>query len=326
MTSLAPIALFAYKRPSHTLQTLASLADNPQARQSTLHIFCDGAKTPRDQPLVDEVRRIVRQRQWCGTVHIIEQQHNQGLANSIIHGVTQLVNEHGTVIVLEDDLQLAPHCLEFMNDSLVRYRDATRVMQVTGYLFPARVPQDDDACFLPMCSSWGWATWKRAWDHFDPGMSNLERLAHDAFLRYHFDLEGTHRFYHMLEEQRRGRIDSWAVRWYLSVFSQNGLTVFPTRSLIRNIGFDGTGTHCGTSEVFETSLWQHKLTRFPARVDLSRAAYQGLQEYFRHINRPQRTASNAKRQGRRVTLRRALERLGLLRLARWTLKGAGRGC
>jgi hypothetical protein len=191
------------------------------------------------------------------------------------------VDRFGSVIVLEDDLLLAPHFLDFMNDSLQRYRRETRVMQVSGYLAPANVPTERDACFLPMCSSWGWATWQRAWQHFDAAMTAYERFAADPFLSYRFDLDGSYQFFRMLEAQRHGKLDSWAVRWYLSVFMRGGLTVFPTRSLVHNIGFDGTGTHCGSSRVFDTGLYRGKLERFPERVAVTVPAFEAIKSYFR---------------------------------------------
>lgn len=250
----APIAVFVHRRPQHTLRCLQSLAANPEFLASPLYFFCDGAREPGDAAAVEEVRRFAR-----GLPHphkaVIEAPGNRGLAASVIAGVSQVVQAHGRVIVVEDDLVLAPTFLAFMNRALDHYAQDPRVMQVSGHMYPVDTadsadPADpghgQDAVFLPMASSWGWATWARAWQHFDPDMGGFEALATQPALRRRFDVDGAYPYFSILKRQRAGRADSWFIRWYLSVFLQGGLTLYPRQSLVRNKGFDGTGVHCGT--------------------------------------------------------------------------------
>jgi len=96
----APIAFFAYKRPEHTKKSLESLFQNEGAESSELFIFCDGAKGSEDQEEVNQVREVVKSKQWCAVTHIIEREKNLGLANSVIQGVTDLCNRYGRVIVI----------------------------------------------------------------------------------------------------------------------------------------------------------------------------------------------------------------------------------
>jgi hypothetical protein len=224
---------------------LESLAQNEGAAESQLFIFCDAPKRQEDQESVKQVREVVRSKKWCGTVNIIERETNLGLANSIIRGVTDLCDEYGSVIVIEDDLILSPFFLDYMNKALNLYKDAHHVMQISGYMFPVKLELETDAIFLPFTTSWGWATWQRAWKYLDLSMSGYEKLKGESLLRYKFDLDGSYPYFKMLENQRSNKIDSWAIVWYLSVFMQQGLTLCPTQSLVRNIGFDGSGTHGG---------------------------------------------------------------------------------
>lgn len=241
MTALAPIALFIYRRPEHTRRTIESLRANPEFAGSPVVIYCDGAKTPDAQQGVTEARRIARA--LVPQARFVERDQNLGLKRSIIDGVGELVREHGRVIVVEDDLEVAPTFLAYMNAALDRYATDDRVMQISGYQFPIDPPLDVGAAFLPFPTSLGWATWARAWAHFDEHATGYAALVHDPDARRRFDLDGSYPYFAMLERQLRGELDSWAILWVLSVFNRNGLVLHPGRSLVRNIGDDGTGTH-----------------------------------------------------------------------------------
>lgn len=243
--ALAPIALFTFKRPLHTQRTLASLALNPEFARSELHIFCDGSRRADEDAAVEATREVARRFEHPNkTVH--EAPANRGLAASIIDGVGRLCDERGRVIVVEDDLVVAPVFLDFLNRGLDHYQADERVMQVSGHMFAADLSADTgDAVFLPFTTSWGWATWQRAWTHFDPEMRGFERLAGDRALRRRFDLDNAYPYFAMLKKQKAGLLDSWAIRWYLSVFARDGLVLYPRRSLVNNEGFDGSGTNCG---------------------------------------------------------------------------------
>jgi hypothetical protein len=249
-TELAPVAVFAYKRPDHLRRALQSLAANSQAARSALYLFCDGPRQQGDEPAVARTRAVAREQRWCREVHIIEQPQNLGLARSIISGVTDLCQRYGSVIVVEDDLELSPYFLDFMNESLQCYRDEPRVMQVSGYMFPVPVPSARETLFLPLTTSWGWATWERAWRHLDREAGVESPILRDPRQRRAFDLHGAYAYSAMLQAQQQGQIDSWAIRWYHTVFACQGLVLYPAHSLVRNSGFDGSGSHCGTSAHF----------------------------------------------------------------------------
>ncbi len=242
---LAPVALFVYRRPEHTRRTLEALLRCKELEGTPLHIFCDGAKNPAVLDAVKEARRVAHHLAPASTV-FHERAHNQGLAQSIIQGTTELNNQFGKVIVLEDDLEVAPTFLRFMNEALDRYADDPTVMQVSGYQFPIEPPLAEESVFLSFPTSWGWGTWARAWQHFDPQASGYAALKREAALRHRFDLDGSYPYYKMLQGQVRGDVDSWAIRWHLSIFMRHGLVLYPGRSLVRNIGFDGSGTHGAT--------------------------------------------------------------------------------
>jgi len=246
---LAPIVLFVYNRPEHTKKTLESLMANDLADQSELFIYADGPKAGSSEDQlrrIKETRAVIREKNWCGKVDIIEREKNMGLANSIIIGVTEVINKSGKIIVLEDDLLLSKNFLKYMNDSLNIFENNEIVMQIAGRMFPVNTPEEFDAYFLSFTSSTGWATWKRVWDKFDKLSSEVKFLDKDKNLRKKFDLNGSYPYYKMLKKQLKGKVDSWAIRFYLNVFIKKGLVLFPRKSLVYHIGYDGSGIHCIT--------------------------------------------------------------------------------
>lgn len=281
--NLAPIAFFAYKRPEHTRQSLESLAKNHSAESSELFIFCDGSKKSEDNEVVQKVRQIVKSQKWCGQVHIIEREQNIGLAKSIIHGVTELCSKYGRVIVLEDDLILSPFFLEYMNKALELYEKKSSVIQISGHMFPAKLTSVNDAVFLPFTTSWGWATWERAWKHFDAEMSGYILLKNNRKLKYKFNLDDSYPYFEMLEQQINGHIDSWAIRWYLSTFTINGITLYPIYTLVKNIGFDGSGTHCGVSLNLGNEIYQDRILSMPINVQSDSKAANIIFAYLRNL-------------------------------------------
>ncbi len=277
-----PIAFFAYKRDEHARKALIALQNNVGFDPSLLHIFCDGARRAADVAQVEQTRSVIRETVSSESA-IVYRNENWGLAKSIIAGVSELTKKFGTVIVLEDDLITSPHFLSYMNQALDLYANEKTVMQVSGFMFPVSAISSDDAFFLPLTTSWGWATWHRAWEHFDPSMHKLSLLDNSKSLRYEFDLRGSCPYYKMICSQREKKIDSWAIRWYMSVFLNSGLTLYPRTSLIANIGFDGSGTHCASEQSNEL-LSDCEITGFPS-VELNRAVTRQVVDHLRHQNR-----------------------------------------
>lgn len=272
MPACAPVALFVYNRPDHTRQTLEALAQNRLADATTLYVFSDGPKagaSPADVERIIATRKLVCSRPWVRNIILVESEINRGLANSIVGGVSRVVEEHGRVIVLEDDIVTSPGFLEYMNQALDLYAHDEQVMHVSGYMYPLDLHAPGTA-FLRILSCWGWATWARAWKHYDPDVEgHLQRLDRPERIRK-FNIEGHADFHRQLLDNHSGRIRSWAVRWYASWLARAGLTLFPTQSLVRNIGHDGTGIHCAEDSRFDTTFVDSiPVKRIPVRENLS---------------------------------------------------------
>ena len=243
MSARAPIALFAYRRPDHLRRTLESLARCNGFADSPVYLFVDGAKGGADASDVASTRDVARALLGDRAEYRLSPE-NRGLSRSIVGGVEAVLEQHGRVIVVEDDMQLGAGFLDYMNGTLDRYAEEPRVWQVSGYMFDVPEFKDrDQALLLPLTTSWGWATWARAWRNFDAAATGWQALAQDRALRRRFNLDNAFDYASMLEAQMHGVGDSWAIRWYWSLFRGDALAVFPPVSLVRNTGMDGSGTH-----------------------------------------------------------------------------------
>ncbi|MGI6223603.1 MAG: glycosyltransferase [Prevotella sp.] len=256
--SLAPILLFAYNRPAHVRECITSLLRNAEAAESELFVFSDGPRSHTDAEAVDEVRQYVQQVEGFKKVHLIERGENCGLANNIITGVTDIVNRYGRVIVLEDDLVVAPYFLKFMNEALDMYADEERVghIQACDFIKDDRLPY---TFFIKWTGSWGWATWKRAWKHFNPDGGYLLNQLKKRHLSHRFDFNGAYGFTRMLRHQVEGKNNSWAIRWNASLFLDDILSLNVGRSLVKNTGMDGSGTNSFALDPYTSILWEQPL-------------------------------------------------------------------
>ncbi len=249
---LAPIILFVYNRPWHTEQTLEALAKNHLAEESILYIYCDGPKenaTPEDVNNIEEVRKLLRKKQWCKEIIINERDKNLGLAASVIQGVTEVIEKHGRVIVLEDDILTGTYFLKFMNDGLILYESEPKVFGVSGYSYPGTALIKDPTYFLPIASSWSYGTWVERWGKVNFNSVQLLNEVDAKQLKHKLNF-GNYPYYEMLKDQIEAKNDSWAIRFYTSMFLNNGFFLFPNKSLVQNIGFDNSGTHCKTDNFF----------------------------------------------------------------------------
>lgn len=298
----APLLLFVYNRPDHTRRTLESIRSNLGSQATRLVVFADGAKegaSAEELRRIDAVRRVITEEDWCGTVELHASGENNGLAANVISGVTQVLSSYGRVVVLEDDLVCTPHFLSFMNRALDTYEDDERVISTTAYIYPVKtVPPE--TFFLRGADCWGWATWRRGWELFEPDgaklLSEIERrdLAHD------FDFGGAYPYTQMLRDQVRGANNSWAIRWYASAYLRNKLTLYPGRSLVTNIGLDGSGTHSGVSDRWQGPLAENEPSVGGIPVEENQPARAAVADFFRDLG------SDSTTRGVRSKLRRML--------------------
>lgn len=286
--SKTPIALFTYNRPHHARQAIESLSRCKRFKECKLFIYCDGPNLPDQIKNVIATRQVVKSFAKKLDADIIIQEKNIGLAHSIVYGVTDLCNRFGRVIVIEDDLLVSPSFIDYMLQALDRYQDEDNVYQISGFMFPVDCPKHKDAFFLPFTTTWGWATWDRAWKKFDWNATGYQKIFSDKNVRKRFDLDGSYPYYDMLVDRFSGKNDSWGILWWYAVFSVWGLVLYPGRTLVCNKGFDGTGTHCKNSIVrIESSkniefypYHEDQVIVFPEIIAVDKQNYDRIKKYL----------------------------------------------
>lgn len=256
----APIVLFVFNRPDHTLKTLQALQSNTLAAHSTLHIYADGPKEGASAALQEKikaVRSIIASEQWCGDVIIHESSENKGLYRSVREGVTEILEKEGRVIVMEDDLVTSPAFLSYMNDALEFYKDRKSVFSISGYNYPASrmlIPSDYayDTYVSLRNASWGWATWKDRWAQVDWDVKVYELLKNTPSMKEALNRMGDDEF-EMLQMQQEGILNIWSIQFTIAHFVNHAIAIYPIISYVHNIGNDGSGENCGITVTLDNN-------------------------------------------------------------------------
>lgn len=259
---LSPIVLFVYNRLEHTRQTIEALAANKLANESELFIFSDAPKDESAVEKVQAVRSYLKKIKGFKSIHIVERETNWGLAKSIVEGVTEIINQYRKIIVLEDDIVTSPYFLKFMNGALDFYKSEKRVWHISGWNYPIKTNGLDDAFFWRTMSCWGWATWYDRWQFFEKKPDKIFATFTKKDI-YHFTIDGAEKdMWEQILANKAGMIDTWAIFWYATIFQNSGLCFNATRSFVRNIGFDGSGVHCGRDSIYFNNILCEKDIKF----------------------------------------------------------------
>lgn len=302
----APVAIFAYRRPENLRRMLEALSRCNGFAESPILVFSDGPRGTADAADVQAVRALVTNLGWKNLEWVFSES-NKGLKRSITEGVTSVLRRHGRVIVLEDDLHLSPLALDYFNAALDAYALEPRVIGVCGYMYESRhLDGNDEAFFLPFASSWGWATWDRAWQGFPSNAETLAARAGDVGFLKRFDRQGIIAASRMLRAQAEGLIDSWAILWNAHLTERDALCVFPRQTLVLNEGFASSGaTHSAGGNPINAMLRRANAGRvFASSFSLPRTIA---------VSEPLRRAVARSRE---ATLHRISTHLGYLR-RRW---------
>lgn len=270
---LAPVIVFAYNRPSHLRQTLSLLAKNFLAKESAVYVFIDGPKNEDGFKVQQEVYNVATafSTGYFKEMHIVNRGVNIGLAPSVISGVDYVIKKYGKVIVLEDDCLSDPRYIQFMNDALEFYKNQNNVWSVGGYTCPIEIPKDyeKDVLLVQRTSSMAWGTWIDRWEQIDWDVKDYKSFKWNFVRRNKFNKWGSDKS-SMLDDQMNNRISSWAIRFEYAMFKNKMYNVLPRKSLIKNIGFDGSGTHCiankDSNECFEVEI--NKNVSSPIKLEI----------------------------------------------------------
>lgn len=250
---LAPIAFFCFNRADKTEQVLNALRANNLAAESEIFIFCDGPRNIKDLPHIKAVHAVVDKLEGFKKIHVVKREVNHGSQFSIIFGIHSVLENHDSIIVVEDDILTSKDFLTFINQGLEFYKDEQNVWCVSGLNFHENLINfppnySEDVFFVHgKTSSWGWGTWKDRWQKIDFEIKDYESFAKNKKLIKAFNRAGGNMF-DMLRMQKENRISAWDIQMSYSMFKKNAYTVHSTKPLLKNIGFDGSGTHTTSNQ------------------------------------------------------------------------------
>lgn len=242
MTVRSPIVFIIFNRPETTKAVFEAIA---AAKPEKLLVIADGPRHPDEAPQCEKAREVIRSVNW--TCEVIENvsSHNLGCGRRISTGldwVFSLVNE---AIVLEDDCIPAPSFFSFCENLLHRFRDDKRIMHINGNNFQFGVKRTDRSYYFSKYAHiWGWATWRRAWAHYDFRMQTWPEFKKTGMIDLVCDdpLECPY-WQSNFDDAQSGRIDTWDYQWMYTCWNQGSLCVTPASNLVSNIGFGASATH-----------------------------------------------------------------------------------
>lgn len=288
----APVVVFCYNRPDHIKKTLAALSDNLYAQYTDVFIFVDGIRNPEDsheKSLHDAVLDVVANANGYKTKIVEVANRNQGLAKSIINGVSKVIEKYGRVIVLEDDIVTGKFFLEYMNNALERYELNKNVWHITGWHNPTLKENSTDSFFYPLMDCWSWATWADRWKHFEKNPQKLiNTMSKKEIKKINVDGLVPNKWAQVIGNYK-GVNNTWAIFWYATIMNHNGLCLAPANSLVKNVGFDNTGVHSTSKEKYEipTDI-NHKIEIFPEKAEIDSYQYEIIKNDYRRRFRKER--------------------------------------
>ena len=252
---ISPIVIFTYNRLDHLDTLINSLEQNELFKKSKILVFSDGPKKEIDIEKIEKIRIYLKKKLISKNSEIVERPNNFGLSKNVITGINQTFNDYDQAIILEDDLEVSPFFLNYMNDALNLYVSSEDVASISGYMYPINSKSfSNDYFFLKLAESWGWGTWKRAWNNFETDSVKLKNEIDERKLVDEFNFSSGISYYKMLNDNINGANDSWAIRWYASTFLKNMNTLFPSKSFVKNIGIDNSGENCNYTTVYDSLI------------------------------------------------------------------------
>ena len=241
---LAPVLLVAFNRPDHFAKTLEALSKNTIAKNTILYISIDGPVTKKDRISQSLISNFIKLNSTnFFKIISIENKNNKGLSANIIDSVSYVLTKHKKIIVLEDDLISSRKFLEYTNDALDFYEDKKKIWHINGHNIISKEKKKNDIFLWRFMNCWGWATWRDRWQYFDKNPLYLLKTFNKNMI-YRFNLDGATNFWEQVKLNANGELNTWAIFWYATIFTNNGICVSPWFSYISNIGFDGSGTNC----------------------------------------------------------------------------------
>lgn len=246
-----PVALLTFNRPEATARVFAEVA---RARPTRLLVVADGPRPdrPGEAEKCAAARAVIERVDWPCEVLTCYSDTNLGCRRRVSSGLDWVFSTVEEAIILEDDCLPHPTFFRFCEELLHRYRDDVRIAQVSGDNFQfGRHCTSDSYYFSRYTHIWGWATWRRAWRHYDVDMKAWPALRDTNYLREWLgDARTARDWAGLFDAAHGGKIDTWDYQWTFACWSRKALTILPAKNLVSNIGFGTDATHTKGSSPF----------------------------------------------------------------------------
>ena len=267
-----PIVCFAYSRPTHLNNMLSSLEKNKISKFSDVTIFINGKDNKTN---IDNWQKVVEvaSKNWSfKSLNVKIRNKNIGAKKNIINGITEMFAANDKLIILEDDLILGNHFLDFMNYCLNKYENDENIWHINGWAHPQLFSVKSRSAVSYFMSPWGWGTWSKRWDvyiknrHYE---QNLISSLPEKEIKF-FNMYGGVDWENMILRDQKGNDNAWDCYWYQTIFLNKGKTIFPYKTHVFNDGFDGSGIHCGRKEEneypYDKTCNNNKTSSYPSRT------------------------------------------------------------
>lgn len=248
--SRAPVLIGTYTRLDHLKKTVDALAKNTLASETDLYIASDFAASEKDQSSVDNIRSYIKSISGFKSLNLILRPSNYGSYRNYTEATDFIFKTHDRIIIMEDDIVTGVGFLEFINDGLDLYGVDSNVFCVTGYMWPnIKIDIDSDTVLLPIYNGWGSAFHRENYKKIVSGKHVAQRVVKSfiLFLRVNMIIPG---IAPLVFEMAKGRLAAWDIDCFLYVVENKKCVLLPKKSLVKNIGFDGTGLRCGVDNAF----------------------------------------------------------------------------
>jgi hypothetical protein len=264
------LVIYSCDRPFHLERLIANLYPITKIPSESVYFFCDSYRSSERYDDWIKTQKIVNSTTSAHGGNTFFAQQNMGLASSVFSGVSKVLESHESTIVLEDDLLLHPNFIDYHLMALEKYQYNLDVFQISGFTLKIKPPHENSCYFLPSVSTWGWSTWRRAWEGFSIDGIRREHPRPVFLERQAFDYYGAYSYSQMLESSLAGGNNSWGVLWNWYVFKKRGRVLYPPQSLVYNSGFDGSGVHC---KQLSSDHWQWSLQEMNSARDVKKFAF-----------------------------------------------------
>ena len=263
MKEYAPIVIFCYNRIDKLMKLVDSIKLNKETLQTKIYFFID--KDDNNESLTEEIKKYLNSVNGFMEKKVIVNEENKGLKNNILDGIDYVLQENESVICLEDDLVVSKYFLSYMNNALEKYQNEKRIWHINGWAYPQLRLDSSKIIIGKLMNSWGWATWRDRWEmHTERSLNLISGL--DYKTKRNFNFSNLTNWEQQLIDNENEKISTWAIFWYQTIFLNNGLTVYPTKSLVINNGMDGFGTNSGKTKLFNTKLIKVEPNNFPKNI------------------------------------------------------------